>query len=97
MPLSREEVIHIATLCRLGLSEEELEKMRLELSHILEQFEVLKQVDTEGVPPTGHSVALESVMREDEPGPSLPREEVLANAPQREGEFFRVRPVLEEA
>ena len=96
MPLSREEVQHIATLCRIALSEEELERMRSQLSHILEQFEVLKQVDTEGVPPTGHSVALESVMREDEPRDSFDREETLANAPRREGDFFQVNIVLEE-
>ena len=96
MPLSRDEVQHIATLCRIALSEEELERMRSQLSHILEQFEVLKQVDTEGVPPTGHSVALESVMREDEPRDSFDREETLANAPRREGDFFQVNIVLEE-
>ena len=86
MPLSREEVQHIATLCRVALSEEELERMRTQLSNILEQFEVLKEVDTRGVPPTGHSVALESVMRDD----------ILANAPRREGDFFLVNAVLEE-
>ena len=96
MPLSREEVEHIAILCRIALSEEELELMRSQLSHILEQFEVLKQVDTEGVPPTGHSVALESVMREDEPDDSCDKEETLTNAPRRNGDFFQVNAVLEE-
>ena len=96
MPLTREEVLHIATLCRIGLSEEEVEHFRRQLSHILEQFEVLKQVDTEGVEPTSHAVPLDSVMREDEPSPSFPREEVLANAPRREDDFFRVNLVLEE-
>ncbi len=94
--LSREEVLHIATLCRIALTEEELERMREQLSNILEQFEVLKEVDTSGVPPTGHAVAVGTVMRPDEPRPSYPRDDVLANAPKREGEFFRVNAVLEE-
>ena len=96
MPLSREEVTHIATLCRLGLSDEEVERLREQLSNILEQFEVLKEVDTEGVEPTGHSVALQSVMREDEPRPSYDKEDILANAPVREDDYFRVKAVLEE-
>jgi len=96
MPLSREEVTHIATLCRLGLSEEEIERLREQLSNILEQFEVLKEVDTEGVEPTGHSVALQTVMREDEPRPCCDKEDILANAPVREDDYFRVKAVLEE-
>ncbi|MBI4233892.1 MAG: Asp-tRNA(Asn)/Glu-tRNA(Gln) amidotransferase subunit GatC [Chloroflexi bacterium] len=97
MPLSREEVLHVATLCRLALTEEEVERMRLQLSNILEQFEVLKELDTANVPPTAHSVALSNVLREDEPRPSLPKEEILANAPRREGDDFRVPIVLEES
>lgn len=96
MPLTREEVIHIATLCRLGLSEEEIALFQQQLSNILEQFEVLKEVDTENVEPTGHSVALHSVMREDEPRPCYDKEDILANAPLREGDFFRVKAVLED-
>ncbi|MBI2165554.1 MAG: Asp-tRNA(Asn)/Glu-tRNA(Gln) amidotransferase subunit GatC [Chloroflexi bacterium] len=96
MALTREEVIHIATLCRVGFSEEELLRMQSQLSHILEQFEVLRQIDTERVPPTGHSVELSTVMREDQSRPSRPREEILSNAPRREEDFFRVPMVLEE-
>ena len=96
MPLSREEVQHIATLCRIGLSENEMEEFRQQISHILEQFEILKQVNTTNVPPTGHSVALDTVMREDEPRNSLSKEATLANAPLREGDNFRVKAVLEE-
>ncbi len=95
MPLSREEVQHIATLCRIGLGEEELEQFRQQLSHILEQFEILQQIDTADVPPTEHSVALETVMREDETRPSFLKDDTLANAPQREGDTFRVKAVLE--
>jgi aspartyl-tRNA(Asn)/glutamyl-tRNA(Gln) amidotransferase subunit C len=96
MPLTREEVVHIATLCRLGLGEEEITLLQEQLSNILDQFEVLKEVDTDNVEPTGHSVALHSVMREDEPRPSYDKEDILANAPLREGDSFRVKAVLED-
>jgi len=95
MKLSREEVSHIARLARLGLHEEEIDRMGEQLSNILENFEILKQVDTDDVPPTAQSVNLQNVFREDVIVPSLSREDVLANAPRREGDFFRVRPVLE--
>ena len=96
MKLSREEVLHIARLARLGISDAEVEKFREQLSNILENFEALKNVDTTNVPSTAHSIALQSVMRDDETIPSLPAEEILKNAPHREGEFFRVKAVLEE-
>ena len=95
MKLSREEVLHIARLARLGLTEAEVEKLREQLSNILENFEILKQVDTADVPPTSHSIPLQNVMRADEVAPSLPPGEVLANAPRKEGDYFRVRAVLE--
>ena len=95
MKLGREEVVHIALLARLGLSEEELEKFSGQLSHILENFEVLQQVDTSDTPPTAHSIALQNVVKDDEVVPSLPPDQILANAPRREGEFFRVKAVLE--
>ena len=95
MKLSREEVLHIARLARLGLTEAEIDRMGEQLSNILENFEVLRQVDTDGVPPTAQSVALQNVLRDDEVSPSLSPDEVLTNAPQREGDFFRVRAVLE--
>jgi aspartyl-tRNA(Asn)/glutamyl-tRNA(Gln) amidotransferase subunit C len=96
MKLTREEVLHIARLARLGLAEEEIDRLGGQLSHLLEHFQVLQQVDTEGVPPTAQSVELKSVMRDDVIAPSLPPEDVLANAPRREEDFFRVKPVLEE-
>jgi aspartyl-tRNA(Asn)/glutamyl-tRNA(Gln) amidotransferase subunit C len=95
MKLGREEVLHIARLARLGLTDEEIDRFSEQLSHLLEHFEVLQQVDTEGVPPTAQSIALQSVMRDDEVAPSLPVDEILANAPRREGDCFRVRAVLE--
>ncbi len=95
MKLSREEVLHIARLARLGLTEEDVERFREQLSNILENFEVLKEVESEGVTPTTHAVHLQNVLREDEVAPSLPQDEVLANAPQQEEGHFKVRPVLE--
>ena len=95
MRLSSEEVRHLALLVRLGLGDEEIDRFREQLSNILENFEVLQEVDTESVPPTSHSIALKNVLREDEPAPSLPSNEVLANAPSREEEYFKVRAVLE--
>jgi aspartyl-tRNA(Asn)/glutamyl-tRNA(Gln) amidotransferase subunit C len=95
MKLSREEVIHIAALARMGLSEAEIEKAREQLANILENFEVLKEVDTANVPPTAQSINLSNVMREDTPRESLAVEQVLANAPDREDNLFKLRPVLE--
>jgi aspartyl-tRNA(Asn)/glutamyl-tRNA(Gln) amidotransferase subunit C len=95
MKLSREEVLHIAALSRLGMTEEDIERFGAQLSNILENFEVLKKVDTEGVAPTAQPNALCNVMKDDVVAPSMPQSDVLANAPRREGEFFRIRPVLE--
>jgi aspartyl-tRNA(Asn)/glutamyl-tRNA(Gln) amidotransferase subunit C len=95
MKLSREEVIHIAALARMGLSEAEIEKAREQLANILENFEVLKEVDTTNVPPTAQSINLSNVMRDDVPRESLAVEQVLANAPDREDDLFKLRPVLE--
>jgi aspartyl-tRNA(Asn)/glutamyl-tRNA(Gln) amidotransferase subunit C len=95
MKLSRDEVLHIARLARVGLTESEINRFSEQLSHILESFEILQQVDTTGVPPTAQSVALQSVVRDDEVAPSFPTSDILANAPRREGDCFRVRAVLE--
>jgi len=95
MKLSREEVLHIALLARLGLSEDEVTKFREQLSNILENFEILQQVDTSGVPPTTHVIDLQNVMKSDETASSFPQSEILANAPRRDGNFFRVKAVLE--
>lgn len=97
MPLSRQQVEHIARLARVGLSEEDVDHFSEQLSEILEYFEQLSEVDTEGVPPTAHTLPLHNVMREiDEPRPALEKGEVLANAPLRDGDHFRVKVILEE-
>ena len=95
MKLSREEVVHIATLARLGMSEADIEKAREQLSNILENFEVLKEVDTTDVPPTTQSINLQNVMRDDISAPSLPAEDIMANAPDREEDLFKLRAVLD--
>ena len=95
MKLTHEDVLHIALLARLGLTEAELGKFSEQLSNILENFEVLQQVDTSNVPPTAQSIPLQNVMRSDEVAPSLSPGQVLANAPQKEESFFKVRAVLE--
>ncbi len=95
MKLSREEVKHIALLSRLGLSEADVERFREQLSNILENFEILQRVETTGVNPTSHPLALQNVFREDEAVPSLPKDEILANAPQRQDDCFKVKAVLE--
>jgi len=96
MKLSREEVLHIALLARLGLTETEVNRLSEQLSNILENFEVLQQVDTTDIPPTAQSIPLQDVMRgDDEVTPSLPQSQILANAPRRQENFFRVKAVLE--
>lgn len=95
MKLSREEVLHIARLARLGLTEAEVDRFSEQLSNLLESFEILQQVDTNGIPPTTQIIALQNVLKSDEPAPSLTPAEILANALRKEGEFFRIRAVLE--
>ena len=95
MKLNREEVLHIALLARLGLTETEVNRLSEQLSNILESFEVLQKVDTSGIPPTAQSIALQNVMKDDEAANSLPQSEILANAPRKDENFFRVKAVLE--
>ena len=95
MELTDEEIKHIALLARLGISEEEVEKFRGQLSNILENFEILQEVDTSDVQPTSQVTGLRNVVKEDEVIPSLTQREILANAPQEEEGFFKIRAVLE--
>ncbi len=88
--IDREQVLHVARLARLKLSEEEVERMAGELSSILEHVDRIAQMDLDGVEPTSHVVALENVVRADVPRPSLPREAALANAPEPVDGAFRV-------
>ena len=93
--LSADEVRQIAALARISMNDEEVEIMRGQMVNILNNIDVLNNVDTAGVEPTGHSVDVRSVMSEDEPTESLRRDDVLLNAPSSEDSFIRVRSVLD--
>ena len=95
MAISREQVEHVAHLARLGLSDEEIDRLQQQLSQILGHMQVIDQLDTSAIPPTAQVIEVTSVMRDDETRPSAPVEEILQNAPRREGAFFKVPPVLE--
>jgi aspartyl-tRNA(Asn)/glutamyl-tRNA(Gln) amidotransferase subunit C len=88
--IDREQVLHVARLARLRLSDEEVARMGDELSTILDHIEKLNELDLEGVEPTSHVVELENVLREDESRPSLPHEKALGQAPDAAGGGFRV-------
>jgi aspartyl-tRNA(Asn)/glutamyl-tRNA(Gln) amidotransferase subunit C len=96
MKLDREVVDNVAMLARLGLNEAEKERMREELAPILDYFEMLKELDTDQIPPTAQVISVQSLMRPDEVRPSLSNDTALTNAPDREGPFFRVRAVFGE-
>ena len=93
--LTAGDVRHIARLAALRIDDHEVEAMRRQLSDILGHFQVLAELDTEGVQPTGHTTDAHSVMRDDSDKPPMSRTDVLANAPDVDGEFVRVMPVLE--
>ncbi len=95
MPLSRAEVEHIAALAHLELTPQEIERYREQLSAILDYAAAIQRVDTSAIPPTATVLPLRNVMREDVPAPSLPRADVLANAPDAEAGCFRVGAILE--
>jgi aspartyl-tRNA(Asn)/glutamyl-tRNA(Gln) amidotransferase subunit C len=94
MPLERAQVEHIAHLARLKLSPDEIEKLTLEMAVMIDYFEQLQLVDTDGVEPRDQFVTAENVFRQDTVGPSLTREQALSNAPESDGEFFLVPKVL---
>ena len=96
MPLESSDVEYLASLAHIGLTEDEVQQLRGQLSDILEQFEVLRELDTSDAAPASHASGLQTVMRDDVAMDSLDPEDVLKNAPRREGEFFRVNAVLEE-
>ena len=88
--IDRDQVLHVARLARLRLSEDEVGKMSSELSTILDHIERIEELDLEGVEPTSHVVELENVLREDVPRPNLPRERALEQAPDAAEGGFRV-------
>jgi aspartyl-tRNA(Asn)/glutamyl-tRNA(Gln) amidotransferase subunit C len=80
--LDRDQVLHVARLAELELSEEEVERMASELSHVLDHIEKIRELDLEGVPPTAHVVDAAGPLRADQPRPCLDRDQVLAAAPE---------------
>jgi aspartyl-tRNA(Asn)/glutamyl-tRNA(Gln) amidotransferase subunit C len=90
MAISRDDVLHVARLARLALREDEIERLQVQLNAILDAVGKVSELDLSDVPPTSHPLALVNVLASDEPAPCLPVEEALANAPEREGDFFRV-------
>lgn len=95
MALSNEEVRHIARLARLALSDAEIARYATDLSVILGHFRALQELNTDRVPAAANASLLQNVARDDTPRPSLPVEEVIANAPRRQDECLRVPPILE--
>ncbi len=97
MPLSHEDVEHIALLARLHLSDEEKDRYREQLSNILDHISKLQELDTRDVQPMSSVVVEQSRLRADEAGPAMPREDLLRNAPNRADDQFRVPPVLDSS
>jgi len=93
--ISREEIRHVAMLARLELADEELERFTGQLGAILEYVDKLREIETEKVEPRISAAAVGNVFREDEPAESLPREDVIAEAPSTDGEHFLVPPIIE--
>ena len=90
MAITRDDVLHVARLARLALREDEIERLQVQLNAILDAVGKVSELDLSDVPPTSHPLALVNVSAPDEPVPCLPVEDALANAPEREGDFFRV-------
>jgi aspartyl-tRNA(Asn)/glutamyl-tRNA(Gln) amidotransferase subunit C len=97
VPLSKDEVRHVAMLARLGLEPGDEDFYAEQLSGILGHIDRLQQLDTEDIPPTAQVVEIATRLRDDEPRPSLTQEEALANAPAKVDGFFRVPSIQEEA
>ncbi len=98
MALTRVQVQHIAELAKLKLTEEEIDRMTVQLSAILDHAARLQELNTDAIPPTASVVPLQNVLRDDQVSPSLPLNDVLANAPDKDddNQFFRVRAILKE-
>lgn len=95
MAISKKEVEHVARLARLGLNEEEKERMAKQLSNILDYADILKKIDTQNVPPTSYAIPMKNIFREDKVDPCLEIEELISNAPDLEAHMFRVPKIIE--
>ncbi|HEY8199516.1 MAG TPA: Asp-tRNA(Asn)/Glu-tRNA(Gln) amidotransferase subunit GatC [Candidatus Limnocylindrales bacterium] len=94
--LSRDDVAHVAHLARLGLTEEELSRLEGQLNHILEQYAILAELDTEHIAPTAQTIELENILRDDIVTPSFTVDEALAGAPERVGDHIVVPAILDQ-
>jgi aspartyl-tRNA(Asn)/glutamyl-tRNA(Gln) amidotransferase subunit C len=92
MAIDREQLLHVAHLARLELRDEELERLGAQLNDILAAVSKVSELDLTDVPPTSHPLDVVNVWDEDVPRPSLPVADALANAPERDGDAFRVPP-----
>jgi aspartyl-tRNA(Asn)/glutamyl-tRNA(Gln) amidotransferase subunit C len=92
MAISRDDVLHVAALAELELTEEEIPLLTEQLNDILAAVSKVSELDLSDVEPTSHPLEVVNVLRSDEPRPSLPPDDVFANAPERDGEHFRVPP-----
>jgi aspartyl-tRNA(Asn)/glutamyl-tRNA(Gln) amidotransferase subunit C len=95
MAITREDVRHVARLARVGLSDDDMDQLALELDHILDAMQALRDLDTSAIPPTAQVIPLQNVMRDDVSRPSWPLEDILLNAPQVRDQQFVVPPVLD--
>ena len=91
------QVRHLASLVRIELTDSEVEEFRSELASILSHIDALSDIDTSGVPPTNNGADLLNIQDDDASRPAMAREQILANAPQREDEYFRVHAVLDQS
>jgi aspartyl-tRNA(Asn)/glutamyl-tRNA(Gln) amidotransferase subunit C len=92
--LSRTDVEHVAHLARLGLTDQELDRLEGQLNHILDQYAVLAELPTDDIPPTAQTIEAENILREDVVTPSLPTDVALAGAPERSGSYFVVPAII---
>ncbi len=90
--ITRDEVLHVARLARLELSEDEVARFQVQLSQILEAVSKVSELDLSDVPPTAHPLAIENAWGDDTPRPCLSLDEAFANAPDRDDDYFRVPP-----
>lgn len=96
MSIDRAQVRHLAALARIGIADAEIDVCARQLSGIIDQFQILNELDTDGVEPAAHAGEIRAVMRPDTPAESLPPAEALRNAPNQQGDYFRVKAVLDE-
>jgi aspartyl-tRNA(Asn)/glutamyl-tRNA(Gln) amidotransferase subunit C len=90
--ISRDEVLHVARLARLELTDDEVSKFQEQLSAIIDAISKVSELDLSDVPPTAHPLEIANTWAEDEPRPSLALDEVFANAPDRDEDYFKVPP-----